>query len=175
MIFQTNLPAWSLVKQPHPTYPSASAALTVKYDSVYGRHVVANRDIEVGEVLFNEEPIVHYLNNADEDVVNTPACHHCLMYIRSGLVPCPTCSSASFCRWFVYIFTVWKFQHFPDFAWNQSRHPRRSEDAILYNFGDSEFWFFGPFQPFQSAKDHRNKISEPVDALKWQFWKLQIY
>ena len=60
---------------------------------------MANRDIEVGEVLFNEEPIVHYMNTTDEDVVCTPACYYCLMYIRSGLVPCPTCSSAYFCRY----------------------------------------------------------------------------
>ena len=92
------LPEWAKLTDPHPQYSSASSAITVKYDPLFGRHVVANRKIEVGEVLFNEKPIVSYLNPASECVA-TPACHHCLRYIHSGLVPCPTCDICSFCRW----------------------------------------------------------------------------
>ena len=29
----------------------------------------------------------------------TPACHNCFINIRTGLVPCPTCSTACFCRY----------------------------------------------------------------------------
>ena len=43
------MPDWSNLKEPNPNYPAASSALTLKYDPVYGRHVVANRDIEVGK------------------------------------------------------------------------------------------------------------------------------
>ena len=134
--FQT-LPEWANIKDPHPNYPSASSAITVKvtchtvikfilivliiklkiyldyswkknlltffscqYDPLFGRHVVANRTIEVGEVIFNEEPIVcvSKLGNIESEIVATPVCHHCLRYIRSGLVPCPTCNIVSFCR-----------------------------------------------------------------------------
>jgi len=91
------MPAWSIVKDPHPNYPSASSAVTIKYDPNVGRHIVANRDIEVGEVLFHESPIVTYHMAFDPDILVTPACHNCFMNIRTGLVPCPTCSTACFC------------------------------------------------------------------------------
>ena len=53
----------------------------------------------MGEVLFNEEPIVSAVQgHVENEVVSTPACHNCLKYIKSGLVPCPTCNVASFCR-----------------------------------------------------------------------------
>ena len=45
----TDVPEWAKLKTPHPQYPSASSALTVKYDPLFGRHVVANRKIEVGD------------------------------------------------------------------------------------------------------------------------------
>ena len=95
------LPEWSQIKDPHKKYRSASAAISIKFDPIFGRHVVANRDIEVGEVIFNEDPIVTYFSTAEEDIVATPACQHCFLFIRSGLVPCPTCSTASFCRFVV--------------------------------------------------------------------------
>ena len=98
-ILQPLNPPWSLVKEPHETYPAASSAISMKYDPLFGRHMVANRDIAVGEVIFSEHPIVSYLNTADENIVVTPACHHCLLYINSALVPCPTCNNTSFCRY----------------------------------------------------------------------------
>ena len=85
--------------------------LTVKYDPLFGRHVVANRDIEVGEVLFHEKPIVSCLSRGSKVGISAagggndnlggvapPACHHCLKYIHSGVVPCPTCDVTLFCR-----------------------------------------------------------------------------
>ena len=36
-----------------------------------GRHIVANRDIEVGEVLFHESPIVTYYMAFDPDMLGT--------------------------------------------------------------------------------------------------------
>ena len=41
------MPEWSHLKEPNPYYPSCTSALTIKYDPAFGRHVVANRDIEV--------------------------------------------------------------------------------------------------------------------------------
>lgn len=71
--------------------------------------MVANRDIEVGEVLFVEEPIVTYYSGNDQEIVASPACHHCFITVQSGLVPCPTCSCAIFCRLeikFLFIFAL---------------------------------------------------------------------
>ena len=92
-------------------YPSASAAISIKFDPLFGRHVVANRDIEVGEVIFNEDPIVTYFSTAGEDTVATPACQHCFLFIRSGLVPCPTCSTACFCRFVCTYIKEFHFSH----------------------------------------------------------------
>ena len=36
-----------------------------------GRHIVANRDIEVGEVLFHESPIVTYYMAFDPETLGT--------------------------------------------------------------------------------------------------------
>ena len=36
-----------------------------------GRHIVANRDIEVGEVLFHESPIVTYYMAFDPEMLGT--------------------------------------------------------------------------------------------------------
>ena len=47
MLFQFTMPEWSHLKEPNPYYPSCTSALTIKYDPAFGRHVVANRDIEV--------------------------------------------------------------------------------------------------------------------------------
>ena len=47
MSLQFTMPEWSHLKEPNPYYPSCTSALTIKYDPAFGRHVVANRDIEV--------------------------------------------------------------------------------------------------------------------------------
>lgn len=44
---QNSVPEWAKLKDPHPNYPSASSAITIKYDPLFGRHVVANRTIEL--------------------------------------------------------------------------------------------------------------------------------
>ena len=95
---QFQMPEWSQIKDPHKTYPAATSAITIKFDPQFGRHVVANRDIEVGEVIFNEDPIVTYFSSADDELIANPACLHCFHFIHSGIVPCPTCSTACFCR-----------------------------------------------------------------------------
>lgn len=96
--FRDCLPPWLYLKTPHKNYPAASEAITIKYDNNVGRHVVANRDVEVGEVLFVEDPIVTYYITSDLDLVTYPACHHCFVTVKTW-VPCPTCSTASFCRY----------------------------------------------------------------------------
>ena len=75
------------------TYPP------LDHDKDFELHtLVANRDIEVGEVLFHESPIVTYYMAYDPDTLQAPACHNCFKTIRTGLVPCPWCSTACFCR-----------------------------------------------------------------------------
>ena len=87
---------WTKLKEPHPKYPSASSAISVKFDPAVGRHVVATRNIEAGEVVFNEAPIVSVL--CPEEDATTEACSVCFAYIRDDApMPCPTCSQTVFC------------------------------------------------------------------------------
>jgi len=61
-VSKIKVPEWSKLKERHPIYCAASPSISIKYTPQYGRHVVATRDIEIGEVIFNEEPIVFCLN-----------------------------------------------------------------------------------------------------------------
>ena len=90
------VPAWSVIKDPHPKYPAASSAVSIRFDPTYGRNVVATRDIQAGEVIFNEEPIISYMHVDEEPTAES--CHHCFGYLQeSAGVPCPTCSQTMFC------------------------------------------------------------------------------
>lgn len=90
------LPAWTEIEERHAKYPAASSAISIEYDDAFGRHVVAARDIEVGEVVFNEAPIVSILDQ--EEDATTEACVNCMAYIKDSVpVPCPTCYAAVFC------------------------------------------------------------------------------
>ena len=58
--------------------PAASDSIRVKFDGRVGRHVIAARDISVGEVVFVERPIVsticdeHYENICLGEEYNVP-------------------------------------------------------------------------------------------------------
>ena len=86
-----SVPEWTVIKDPHPKYPAASSGVSIRYDPAYGRNVVATRDIQAGEVIFNEEPIISYMHVDEEPTKES--CHHCFGYLEEGAgVPCPTCS-----------------------------------------------------------------------------------
>lgn len=89
------LPSWTQIMSRHPNYPSASEAISIKFSDTFGRHVVARRDIDVGEVLFREDPIVWF--HSPEDDVTQESCHHCFRFLSFPGIPCPTCSKVVFC------------------------------------------------------------------------------
>ena len=89
---RVDIPSWLAVQSPHPRLPSASDAVEVRYEAGVGRHVVASRDVQPGEVLFVETPLVSTI--MDEHVESI--CLVCLRFTSSPL-PCPTCSDVSFC------------------------------------------------------------------------------
>jgi hypothetical protein len=72
--------------------PAASDAVKVMQEPGIGRFVVATRDVQPGEVIFTESPIVS--TTCDDHVESI--CLVCLRYTTAPL-PCPTCSDASFC------------------------------------------------------------------------------
>ncbi|XP_014222208.2 SET and MYND domain-containing protein 4-like [Trichogramma pretiosum] len=72
--------------------PCASEAVEIRYNKRYGRHVVASRDIEIGEVLALEPPYALQLGTA----CLYTHCSHCLARAWASW-PCPGCAFAVYC------------------------------------------------------------------------------
>jgi hypothetical protein len=77
---------------PHPLFRSASDALRVTYAESKGRHVIASRDVDVGECLIDEEAATHstFLNKS------LSHCYACTRHVVSPQ-PCTQCSAVVFC------------------------------------------------------------------------------
>ncbi|XP_012286362.1 SET and MYND domain-containing protein 4 isoform X2 [Orussus abietinus] len=76
----------------NPEVPFASDAVAIKYDNIFGRHLVATRDIKAGETLIVEKPYELFL--ASEHMYSH--CVKCLNIAWSS-IPCDYCSYALFC------------------------------------------------------------------------------
>lgn len=68
------------------------SAVEIKYSGKYGRHLVATRDIEPGEVIFVEKPYTKFLNVKKLHAY----CSHCFKTTWAN-VPCKHCSWTMFC------------------------------------------------------------------------------
>jgi len=83
------------IRNPNLDYPSFSDAILVTSSLEKGRHVVAARDIPVGEMLVVEEPLCSIL--APEKLEKlTNHCLHCHVFTKAPL-PCETCCAVVFC------------------------------------------------------------------------------
>ena len=77
---------------PQKEVPCASEALAIKYDELFGRHIVTTRKINPGEVLVIEKP---YAKILEPDEVYTH-CSYCLQVYWS-MIPCDYCIHAMYC------------------------------------------------------------------------------
>ena len=73
--------------------PSASESVTLEYDETIGSHLVATRDIEVGEIVIIEKENAAFLQPS-EMYIN---CAHCLNFTLNAL-PCESCPFAVYCN-----------------------------------------------------------------------------
>lgn len=80
------------IKSPNENFPCASDAIKVSYSEEFGRHIVATRDIDVGELLVVEEP--HNKMMALENCFSH--CWHCLRATWNG-IPCDNCVNVIYC------------------------------------------------------------------------------
>lgn len=80
------------ISAPSDHHPCSSKALSVKYSEVFGRHIVATRNIAVGEVLVVEKPYSQ-LHQGE----NTYS--HCSFCLKSTWtnIPCEFCVNAIYC------------------------------------------------------------------------------
>lgn len=77
----------------NPSIPGLSDAVELRYSNEFGRHIVAKRDIEPGEILGVQMPYAAIINIADGSYA---FCWHCKRQTWSGL-PCPGCAQAIYC------------------------------------------------------------------------------
>lgn len=80
------------VANPNRSIHCASSSVEIKTSLEMGRHVIASRDIPVGEVIAIEQPFATILLPAK----TTDHCHHCLQ-LCYDLLPCEFCTEALFC------------------------------------------------------------------------------
>ncbi|XP_012219743.1 SET and MYND domain-containing protein 4-like [Linepithema humile] len=79
----------------NPDFQFASAAVSLDETLSKGRHVVANRDIKKGQVLFIEKAFAFVPLNIYE---MNHVCHHCCRTITAEVcTPCTTCIDVLYC------------------------------------------------------------------------------
>ncbi|XP_076298565.1 protein-lysine N-methyltransferase SMYD4-like isoform X2 [Lasioglossum baleicum] len=78
----------------NPNFPHASSSIDRKFNEELGRHVVANRFIRKGEVLFLEKPVSFVLRN---DCKVSRICQHCNRLCTDIPVPCSKCLNTFYC------------------------------------------------------------------------------
>ncbi|XP_011304229.1 SET and MYND domain-containing protein 4-like [Fopius arisanus] len=87
-----HLPKLSAGRMNNLEIPDASDAIAIRYSGKYGRHIVATRDIDVGEVLAVQTPYIAVLELSRR----RSNCWYCLSQTWSG-VPCDKCVNVLFC------------------------------------------------------------------------------
>lgn len=80
------------LNHPSTKYPCASDAVDVEYSKSYGRHIVATRDIDVGELLVVEKPYFKF--PARSNLYSH--CYHCLRFALNS-IPCDQCVNIVYC------------------------------------------------------------------------------
>lgn len=87
-------------------FPNASVAIDRIYNQELGRHVIANKSIKKGDILFLEKPVSFVL--LSHDTYNL--CTHCNCSNTDIPVPCTTCLNTFYCN--EYCLTkAWSLYH----------------------------------------------------------------
>lgn len=89
---QESEPSLPVIRSYNKEIPCASDAIALKYDKNNGRHIVATRNIDTGEVLVVEKPYSMLL--AQENAMTH--CSNCLK-ICWATIPCKYCIYAMYC------------------------------------------------------------------------------
>lgn len=80
------------LKNPSKKFPCASDAVDVKYSNEFGRHIVATRNIDIGEILIVDKP---YFQELDDELYFAN-CSHCMGFMWRG-VACDHCVNVAYC------------------------------------------------------------------------------
>lgn len=90
---------FKLRSQGNEKIPFISDSLELKENQKYGRHIVTNRRLVVGEVIAIEKPFacVPITKSNDSDCNKFQRCNSCLRDNLFDLIPSPHCCDAMFC------------------------------------------------------------------------------
>ncbi|KAL7024663.1 hypothetical protein ACKWTF_013150 [Chironomus riparius] len=89
----TDLSFFKLSYEPNKDYPSIANCLKLKSDKKYGRHIITNKALAVGDVIAIEEPVCTVL----QEEFLYQRCSHCLKSNLLDLMPCSLCCQVMFC------------------------------------------------------------------------------
>jgi SET and MYND domain-containing protein 4 len=77
----------------HAQIPFMADSIELVENEKFGRHLIANRDLKVGDTVLLEKPFESRLH----DLHKYRRCTNCLAENELTLIPCPDCTSAMFC------------------------------------------------------------------------------
>lgn len=83
----------SLSYPPHENVPYIANCLELRKSAEYGRYVITNRDLQVGQIIAIEEPFCTSLSNN----VQYERCENCCLEKSRNLIPCNECTVVMFC------------------------------------------------------------------------------
>lgn len=84
-------PAPKLSLNPNKNFPCMANVLEIQENAEFGRHIVANCDIDVGETVIVSDTL------SSATVSNTLTSCRCCNKIEGNFIPCPYCPDAMFC------------------------------------------------------------------------------
>eukprot|EP00094_Tigriopus_californicus_P006260 TCALIF_06026-PA protein Name:"Similar to SMYD4 SET and MYND domain-containing protein 4 (Pongo abelii)" AED:0.08 eAED:0.08 QI:8/0.66/0.25/1/0.33/0.5/4/0/663 len=94
-----DIPCPFKIWEAHPKFPHFSDSLNIVFNESQGRHVLATKNIEVGEPVVIEEPISFHLS----PFKMATNCSHCFRACGNSVLPSPLLKKAKFCG-----FRCWK-------------------------------------------------------------------
>lgn len=77
----------------YPQIQGAKNCIEIKEDDTFGRHVVASRDIQIGEIICIENPFASVITGDTRYLY----CHHCFEVCYNP-IPCTNCSQSVYCE-----------------------------------------------------------------------------
>ncbi|XP_064095006.1 SET and MYND domain-containing protein 4-like [Macrobrachium nipponense] len=93
LLFAYQIPEVPSLSQSNPAIPCLSDAVKLDFSPSQGRYLIAERDIDPGEVLVVEKPYGHVLH-----LDSSLRTHCCVCFNRClSPLPCPSCSRVIFC------------------------------------------------------------------------------
>lgn len=77
----------------HKTVPFIVNSLEIKQDDTFGRYVITNKDLNVGDIIAIDEPFAFIVPKSKQ----FERCEHCYIENTMSLIPCRWCTAVMFC------------------------------------------------------------------------------